>query len=158
MLSTEVCFIKVFISPSYTPLYGLFPLINSRLILTPPCPTLSLASNIYTLLTSIPSFHVPLFFFSITHYYCICHNSQHEHDIFFPLWYSNAVTTFETNPYLRQYHFFFLFFFSFFFFSRQYGTPTNKVHRQILLTLLCIFTHINKFFLFIINPRILSFS
>ena len=146
MLSTEVCFIKVFISPSYTPLYGLFPLINTRLILTPPCPTLSLASNIYTLLTSIPSFHVPLFFFSITHYYCICHNSQHEHDIFFPLWYSNAVTTFETNPYLRQYHFFFLFFFSFFFFfktvwhSDKQGTQANIInivmhfytHKQVL--------------------------
>ena len=42
--------------------------------------------------------------------------------------------------------------------SRQYDTPTDKAHRQTLLALILIFTHISKFFLFIINPRILSFS
>ena len=41
---------------------------------------------------------------------------------------------------------------------RQYGTSTNEAHRKILLALIYIFTHINKFFFFIINPRILSFG
>ena len=82
MLSTEVCFIQVFIYPSYTPLYSIFPLMNSRLIFTPPCPTLALASNIYTLLTSIPPSKILIF--SITHHYYIRHNSQQTHAIFLP--------------------------------------------------------------------------
>ena len=76
---------------------------NSCLIFTPPYPTLALASNIYTLFTSSPSPQVP--FFSIRYHYHFCHNSPHMPAIFFfHIWYSNAVTTFETNPYPRQYH------------------------------------------------------
>ena len=92
--------------------------------------------------------------------------------------YSNAVTIFETSPYLRQYHLqihsatsprqehisilvkFLKIFFSFF--STQYGTQRDTAHRQILiyplLALVFICSRKNKFFLFIINLRILNFS
>ena len=77
---------------------------NSRLIFTPLCPTLALASNIYTPFISSPSSQVP--FFSITYHYHLRHNSPHTHTIFFfYIWYSNAVTTFKTNLYPQQYHF-----------------------------------------------------
>ena len=59
MLSAEVSFIQVFISPSCTLLYGLFSLMNSRFVFTLLCLTLALDSNIYTLLTSSPSPQVP---------------------------------------------------------------------------------------------------
>ena len=97
---------------------------------------------------------------------------------FLHIWYSNAVTTFKTSPYSRQYHLQFhsatspreehisnlvRFLKTFFqYFSTQYGTQIDTVHRQILLypllPLVFIFTRKNKFFQFIINLRILSFS
>ena len=51
-------------------------------IFTPPCPTLVLASDIYTLLTSSPPPQVS--FFSITYHYHVRHNPSHTHAIFFP--------------------------------------------------------------------------
>ena len=104
MLSTEVCSIQVFISPWHTHHLMVSPLKNSCWIFTPPCSTLALASNIYTLFTSSSSPQV--LFFSITYHYHLRHNSPHMHAIFFfHIWYSNAITTFETNPYPWQYHF-----------------------------------------------------
>ena len=42
---------------------------------------------------------------SVTYHYHLRHNSPHTHATFlFHIWYSNAVTTFETNPYPQQYH------------------------------------------------------
>ena len=82
MLSTEVCFKpSVYFTITHTTLWFL-PLMNSRSIFTSPCPTLALASNIYTLLTSSPSPQVP--FFSIMHHYHILHNSPHTHAISIP--------------------------------------------------------------------------
>ena len=79
-------------------------LIDSRLTSTPPCTTPALPSNIYNLFISNPS---PRFcFLSITYHYHLRHNSPHTHATFlFHIWYSNVVTTFETNPYPQQYHF-----------------------------------------------------
>ena len=140
------------------------PLMNSRSIFTPPCPTLALASNIYTLPKSSPSPQIP--FFSISYHYHIRHNSPHMHTIFFPYIIFEPVSTAIPSPYSfrdittiqTHQHFGKILKDIFFnFSSRQYGTPTNKAHRQTLLALIFIFTHINKFFLFIINPRILSF-
>ena len=52
----------------------------------PPCPTQTLTSNIYTLLT--PSSHLfppsKFHIFSITHHYHIRHNLPHKHAIFLP--------------------------------------------------------------------------
>ena len=173
MLSTKVCFnTSVYFSITHTTLWSL-PLMNSRSIFTSPCPTLALASNIYILLTSSPSHQVPLF--SITYHYHIRHNSPHTHAVFFPyivfecrhnirnqlvstaipsLNSFRDITTTETHQHFGKILTDIFFDFS----SRQYGTPTNKAHRQTLLTLIFIFTHINKFFLFINNPIILSFS
>ena len=72
---------SIYFSIIYTTLWS-FPLMNSRLIFTPPCLTLALASNIYTLLRSSLSPQVP--FFSITYHYHVRHNSPHTHPIFFP--------------------------------------------------------------------------
>ena len=73
------------------------PLMNSRSIFTPPCPTLALASNIYTLLTSSPSPQVP--FFSVSYHYHIRHNSPHMHTIFFPYIIFEPVSTAIPSPY-----------------------------------------------------------
>ena len=104
-----------------------------------------------------------------------CHNSPHTNAIFFPYivfeyhhdirnqHVSTAipspnsfrdVTTIETHQHFGKILKDIFIDFS----SRHYGTSTNKAHRQTILALIFIFTHINKFFLFIINPRILSFS
>ena len=91
MLLTEVCLnLSIYFSIIHTISWS-FPLMNSQLIFTPPCLTLALASNIYTLLTSShsPRFH---FFFNHTPIsrmsqlttYHVCHNSPHTHPIFFP--------------------------------------------------------------------------
>ena len=58
------------------------PLKNYCWIFTPPCPTLALASNIYTLFTSSSSPQVLFFFFSITYHYHLHPNSPHMHAIF----------------------------------------------------------------------------
>ena len=80
-----------------------FP-IDSRLTSTPPCPTPALVSNIYNVFISNPFRQVPFSFF--TYYYHLRHNSPHTRTTFlFYVWYSNVVTTFETNPYPQQYHF-----------------------------------------------------
>ena len=58
-------------------------------------------SNIYNLLISNRSLQVP--FFSTTYDYLLRHNSRHTHPTFvFHIWYSNAVRTFETNPYPQK--------------------------------------------------------
>ena len=62
MISTEVCFIQVWISPSQTHCFVVSSLMDSRLTSTPPCPTPALASNIYNLFTSNPSSQVPFSF------------------------------------------------------------------------------------------------
>ena len=173
MLSTEVCFNpSVYLSIIHTTLWSL-PLMNSRSIFTSPCPTLALASNIYTLLISSPSPQVP--FFSIMYHYQMRHNSPHSHAIFFPYIVFECrhsirnqlvsteipspnsfidITTIETHQHFGKILKDIFVDFS----SGQYGTSTNKTHRQTLLALIFIFIHIHKFFLFIINPRILSFS
>ena len=76
-----------------TPFYGLFPY------------TYQLWPLIFT--TSSYLILPPRFrFLSITCHYHLRHNSPHTHSTFlFHIWYSNAVTTFETNPYPQQYHF-----------------------------------------------------
>ena len=59
MLLTAVSLnLSIYFSVIHTTLWS-FPLMNSRLIFTPPCLTLTLTSNIYTLLTSshFPGFH-----------------------------------------------------------------------------------------------------
>ena len=100
---------------------------NSRLIFTPPCPTLVLACNIYTFFISSPSHQVP--FFSIVYHYLFGHNSPHMHVTFFVhIWYSNAFTTFETNPYPRQQHF-----------QVNSATSPQQKHIKILVRLLQTF-------------------
>ena len=157
MLSTEVCFNpSVYFSITHTTLWSL-PLMNSRSVFTPTRPTLALASNIYILPTSSPSLSPPpILLFSIKYLYHIRQNSPHTYAIFFSI-YSTRMpsqhsksTRIHSNTISK--------FIPFDFSSRKYGTPTNKAHRQTLLALIFIFTHINKFFLFIINPGILSFS
>ena len=54
---------------------------KSRPIFTPRCPTITLAFNIYSLLTSSLSSQVP--FFSITYYYHVRHNAPHTCAVFF---------------------------------------------------------------------------
>ena len=171
MLSTEVCFNpSVYFLITHTTLWS-FPLINSRSLFIPPCPTLVLASNIFTFLTSSPSLQAQ--FISITNHYHIRHNSPHTHPIFFPFIVFECrhniqpvstaipspnsfrnITKIETHQHFGKILKDIFFDFS----PRQYGAPTNKAHRQALLALIFIFTYIRKFFIFIINPRILSFS
>ena len=92
---------SIYFSIIYTTLWS-FPLMNSRLIFTPPCLTLALASNIYTLLRSSLS---PRFHFFQSHTTITYATTHHTRTLyFFHIWYLNAVTTFETNPYPRQYH------------------------------------------------------
>ena len=62
-------------------------------------PTPALASNIYNLFTSNPSPQVP---FSFSHV-PLSLTSQLTTQACY-IWYSNAATTFETNPYPQQYH------------------------------------------------------
>ena len=62
MISTEVCFIQVWISPSQTHCFVVSSLMDSRLTSTPPCPTPALASNIYNLFISNPSLQGPFSF------------------------------------------------------------------------------------------------
>ena len=96
-------FIQVWISPWDTHRFMVSSLMDSRFTSTPPCPTPALASNIYNLFISNPSFQVP--FFSTTYHYHLRHVSPHMYATFlFHIWFSNAVTTFETNPYPQQYH------------------------------------------------------
>ena len=85
MLSTEVCFNpSVYFSITHTTLWSL-PLMNSRSIFTPTCPTLALTSNIYILPTSSPSLPTPpILLFSIKYLYHIRQNSPHTYAIFFP--------------------------------------------------------------------------
>ena len=46
-----------------------------------------------------------LFHLSITYHYHLRHNSLHTYATFlFHVWFSNTITTFETNPYPQQYH------------------------------------------------------
>ena len=71
---------SVYFSIIHTTLWSL-PLMNSRLIFAPPYPTLVLASNIYTLLTSSPYYLVPFFQSCTTLTYFTTH---HTHAKFFP--------------------------------------------------------------------------
>ena len=104
MLSTEVCFTEVFISPSHKHHFMVFSLKDSCLISTPSCPTPALASNIYNFFISNFSPQVP--FFPITYHYHLSPKSPNMYaTFFFHILYLNAVTTFETNPNPQQYHF-----------------------------------------------------
>ena len=68
MISAEVCFIQMRISPSKTHRFMVSSLMDSRFTSIPPCPAPALASNVYNLFISNPhleplpsSFsHVPL--------------------------------------------------------------------------------------------------
>ena len=64
MLSTEVCFIQMFISPSHThtPHFMVSSLKDFRLIFTPLCPTPARVSNIYNFVISNISPQVPFSF------------------------------------------------------------------------------------------------
>ena len=62
MISTEFCFIQMWISPSDTNRVIVCSLINSRLTSTPSCPTPALVSNIYKVFISHPSPQVPFSF------------------------------------------------------------------------------------------------
>ena len=62
MISTEVCFIQVWILPWDTHRFMVSSLIDSRCTFTPPCPTPGLASNIYNLFMSNPSLQVAFSF------------------------------------------------------------------------------------------------
>ena len=64
VISAEVCFIQMWISPWHTLRFMVSSLIDSGFISTSPCPTPSLASNIYNLFTSNPSLQV---LFSFNH-------------------------------------------------------------------------------------------
>ena len=64
MISTEVCFMQIWISPSHTHCFMVSSLMNSRFTSTPPCPTPALAYNIYNVFISNPSPQVP---FSFSH-------------------------------------------------------------------------------------------
>ena len=90
---------------THTPFHGLFPL--KTLVSHPPLHvSRQLWSPIFVkLFTSNPS--PPRFrFLSITYNYHLRHNSPDTYVTFhFHIWYSNAVTTFQTNPYPQQYHF-----------------------------------------------------
>ena len=59
IISTEVCFIQMWITPSHTLRFIVFSSIDSRLTSTPPCPTPALVSNIYKVLISNPFTQVP---------------------------------------------------------------------------------------------------
>ena len=77
IISTEVCFIQMWISPSHTHRFIVSSPIGSRLTSTPPCPKPALVSNIYNVFISNPS---PQFLFSFNHvplYYHLRHNSPH---------------------------------------------------------------------------------
>ena len=73
-----------------------FLLMNSRPIFTPSCPTLALASNIYTVLTSSPSPQVPFFKSRTAITYVTTHHTRTLH--FFTIWYLNAVITYQSQP------------------------------------------------------------
>ena len=126
MISMEVCFIQMWISPSHTPFYGLFP---------------ALATNIYNLFISNPS---PRFLFlSITCHYHLRHNSPHTHislpymvfecrhnirneplsTIPFPSPFCNSTTT-ETHRHFEK-----IFIDIFFTFSKQDGTTINEINK-----------------------------
>ena len=62
MISTEVCFIQMWISISNTHRFMVSSRIDSRFTFTPPCPAPALASNIYNLFVSNPFPQVPFSF------------------------------------------------------------------------------------------------
>ena len=55
MISAEVCFIQMWISPSNTYRFMVSPLMDYPFTSTPPCPAPALAFNIYNLFISNPS-------------------------------------------------------------------------------------------------------
>ena len=55
MISTEVWFTQMWISPSDTHRFMVSSLMDSRFTFTPPCPAPAMASNIYNLFISNPS-------------------------------------------------------------------------------------------------------
>ena len=82
MILTKVCLNpSIYFSIIHTTLWSV-PLMNSWPIFTARYPTLALASNIYTLLTSSLTPQGP--FFSIIYHYHVRHNSPHMHPKFFP--------------------------------------------------------------------------
>ena len=62
MISIEVFFIQMWISPSNTHRFMVSSLMDSRFTSIPPCLTPALASNIYNLFISNPSLQVPFSF------------------------------------------------------------------------------------------------
>ena len=59
MISMEVCFIQMWISPSHTHRFIVSSHIDFRLTSTPPCPRPALVSNVYNVFISNPPCQVP---------------------------------------------------------------------------------------------------
>ena len=151
------------------------PLINSEPIFTSPYPTLALTSNIYTLLTSSPSPQVPFFqctsqlttqeTYIFPYMVFECHHNIWNLPVSTAVPSSNSfrdITAIGTHQHLGK-------ILKDIFFSRQYISNLHRYSTQlnIILSLLsigfhsytkevCMFSS-NKFLLFIINLRILSF-
>ena len=102
MISTEVGYIEVWISPWHTHRFGVSSFMDSRLTSTPRFP-----HQLGPLIFKTFSFWIrPSRFgsLSIMHHYHLRHNSPHTNATFlFHIWW-HAMTTFETNPYTQQYH------------------------------------------------------
>ena len=121
---TEVSFMQMWISPPPTHRFFVYSLIDARLTSNPPCPTPALVSNIYNFFISNPFPQVPFPF--ITYHYHLRRNSPHTRTTFlFHVCYSNAVTTFEINPYPQQNHF-----------QVHYATAQQQKHIDILVRFL----------------------
>ena len=103
MILTEVCFIQVWISPSHAHRFMVSSLMDSGTN-----PPLHVPHQFWPLIFTTSSYLIPpprFRFLSTKYHYHLRHNSPHTHATFpFHIWYSNAVTTFDTNPYPQQYH------------------------------------------------------
>ena len=100
---TEVCLNPgLFCLALHTTLWSVRKM-NSKPIFTAQYPIIDLAFNTYTLLTSSSSPHSSIFFQSHTNItYVTAHHTRSSYSFY--TWYSNAASTFETNPCPQQYH------------------------------------------------------
>ena len=83
MISTEVCFIQMWISPWHTQRFMVSSLMDSCFTSMPPCPAPALASNIYNLFISNPSLQV-LFSFNHLPLSLMSQLTRHAHYISLP--------------------------------------------------------------------------
>ena len=83
VISTEVYFIQMWISPWHALRFMVSSLMDSGFTSTPPFPSLALAFNIYNLFSSNPSLQV-LFSFSHVPLSLTSQLTTHEHYIFLP--------------------------------------------------------------------------